>query len=335
MKTVPPSPDRQLCARISSIDSRYSYVEDGKILLIALEDVGVFVKWIFDHPERSTGINLEMATDQVSFDVTRAYEKVTGRKGVHRRISFEEYLPRAEPYPNAPANWANIDPNSPSTMTWRENFTAWWKFWGGGLGATRDMALMDEIHPGRIKSVEEWMRKVDYKGVKRGTVLKGVEDLLQRVKAKSPKISVPRRLFCTHTFAGALLEVFRRKVVLSLAQNETLPESTTPSPGPPSSGPRKTSTGLAIVECVAQPLRRVMVRCRYPVSRVRSRSYTTSRTVHDHGAIEAISKGVFGAPLIFSKTSSGQRAADKWSKWNENNSSNAYPGWLLRPLSFG
>ncbi|EXJ66607.1 uncharacterized protein A1O5_10278 [Cladophialophora psammophila CBS 110553] len=157
--------------------------EDGKIPLMALHDVGVFVKWIFDHPERSTGINLEMATDQVSFsDITSAFARVTGRKGIHRRVSFEEYLPKKEPYPNAPANWANTD-GSPATMTWRQNFTAWWKFWGGGLGATRDMKLLDKIYPGRIKTVEEWMRKVNYQGGKRGAVLKNIGDLIARRQA--------------------------------------------------------------------------------------------------------------------------------------------------------
>ena len=165
-----------------------SFAEDGKIPLIALDDVGVYVKWIFDHPERSTGINLEVATEEVSFlDIAAAFEKVTGGKGIHRRLSFEEYLPKREPYPNAPANWANND-GTPSTMTWRENFTAWWKFWGQGLGAGRDMALLDEIHPGRIKTVEEWMRKVDYQGGKRGTVLKDVGDVFARAAAAKGKI---------------------------------------------------------------------------------------------------------------------------------------------------
>jgi hypothetical protein len=72
-------------------------------------------------------------------------------------------------------------------MTWQQNFTAWWKFWGEGLGATRDMALMDEIYPGRIKTVEEWMRKVDYQGARRGTVLKGVGDLIARYEAEQKK----------------------------------------------------------------------------------------------------------------------------------------------------
>lgn len=73
-------------------------------------------------------------------------------------------------------------------MTYRENFTAWWKFWGGGLGANRNMALMDEIYPGRIKTVEEWMRKVNYRGGKRGSVLKDVSDLIARKMAAETKV---------------------------------------------------------------------------------------------------------------------------------------------------
>lgn len=161
--------------------------EDGKIPLMALDDVGVFVKWIFDHPEQSAGMNLEMATDQVSFsDITSTFTRVTGRKAVHRVISFEEYLPKREPYPNAPANWAG-NPRDEATMTWRENFTAWWKFWGSGKGATRDMELLDQIYPGRIKSLEEWMRKVDYQGGKQGSVLKDIEDLLNE-RSKSQEL---------------------------------------------------------------------------------------------------------------------------------------------------
>ena len=153
---------------------------------MALSDVGVFVKWIFDNPSKSTGLNLEMATEQVSFsDITAAYTRVTGKNAIHRKLPFDKYLPKHEPYPNAPANWATgLDKDTAgATMSWRENFTAWWKFWGGGKGATRDMELLDEIYPGRIKTLEEWMRKNDYRGAKGGTVLKNIEDMMAK-KAK-------------------------------------------------------------------------------------------------------------------------------------------------------
>lgn len=111
-------------------------------------------------------------------DIAETFTRVTGKKAIHKRLPLEEYLELAEPYPNAPANWA-AGPNAvrdKSVMTWRENFTAWWRYWSEGKGATRDMALLDKIYPGRIKSLEEWMRKVNYDG-KQKAVLKGIEDL--------------------------------------------------------------------------------------------------------------------------------------------------------------
>jgi hypothetical protein len=152
---------------------------DGKIPLIALDDVGYFSLWLFDHPEKAAGMDLKVATDQVSMaDIAAAFTRVTGKEAHHVRLPLEEYLPKAEPYPNAWANWAagpNIQRDE-SAMTWRENFSAWWLFWGEGKGADRNMALLDRIHPKRIKSVEEWMRLKQYDG-KPKAVLKGVEDL--------------------------------------------------------------------------------------------------------------------------------------------------------------
>lgn len=151
----------------------------GKIPLMAVEDLGAYVLWILDNPKRSAGMDLEVTTDEVSFpEIASTFTRVTGRKAVHHRLALEEYLSKAEPFPNAPANWA-AGPDAPrdeSLMSWKDNFTAWWRFWGEGIGATRDIALLDEIHPTRIRSLEEWMRKTNYQG-ERKSVLKGVEDL--------------------------------------------------------------------------------------------------------------------------------------------------------------
>ena len=156
------------------------FVGDGKIPLIALEDIGIYSLWILDNPSQSAGLDLEVATDQVSFaEIAATFTKVTGKKGIHKRVPFEVYLPKAEPYPGAYANWAVVKPDQPrdeSFMTWRENFTAWWRYWGEGKGATRDMALLDRIHSTRIPNLEAWMRAKKYDGQRR-SVLKNVQDL--------------------------------------------------------------------------------------------------------------------------------------------------------------
>lgn len=134
---------------------------------------------MFDNPAESAGLDLEVATDQVTMeDIAKTFTKVTGLKAEHKYLPFDEYAKLAEPYPNAWANWA-AGPNAPrdeSSMTWRQNFSAWWRYWSEGKGATRDMALLDKIHPDRIKNLEAWMRKVNYDGIGR-PILKGLEDL--------------------------------------------------------------------------------------------------------------------------------------------------------------
>ncbi|KIL88492.1 hypothetical protein FAVG1_08573 [Fusarium avenaceum] len=157
---------------------------DGKIPLIALDDVGVYSLWIFDNPSQSAGLDLEVATDQVSFaDIAATFTKMTGKKGIHRRVPLEDYLVKAAPYPGASANWA-ADPNEPrdeSFMTWSDNFRAWWRYWSEGKGATRDMAFLDSIHSTRIPDLETWMRIKNYDGLPR-PVLKDIQD--QKAKLK-------------------------------------------------------------------------------------------------------------------------------------------------------
>jgi hypothetical protein len=154
-------------------------IESGKIPLISLEDVGNYSLWLFENLSESAGLDLKVTTDEVSFaDIAATFTEVTGKKGVHKYVPPEEYFPAAEPYSNAPASWA-AGPNAvrdESSMTWRENFTAWWKYWGEGKCTPRDMQLLDRILPGRIKSLEDWMRKVEYDGQPKN-VLKGIEDL--------------------------------------------------------------------------------------------------------------------------------------------------------------
>ncbi|APA16062.1 hypothetical protein sscle_16g108320 [Sclerotinia sclerotiorum 1980 UF-70] len=160
--------------------------KDGKIPFIALQDVGVYNLWIFDNPSESAGFDLSVVTDTVSFaEVAKIFTKVTGKKGVHEYLTHEDYRKFAEPYPNAYVNWS-LGPDvhrDESVMLWADNFAAWWRYWGEGVTPKRDLAILDRIHPNRIKSLEEWMKLVKYDG-KRRNVLKMVEDW--EVKSGAP-----------------------------------------------------------------------------------------------------------------------------------------------------
>ncbi|KAH7032173.1 hypothetical protein B0J12DRAFT_713743 [Macrophomina phaseolina] len=157
--------------------------KDGKIPLIALDDVGAYSLWLFDHFPESAGLNLEVATDEVTFaEIAKTFSEFTGKRGVHVYKPLEDYLAGAEPYPGAYSNFM-VDPSMPrdeSFQTWRENFSAWWRYWGEGHGVKRDFDLLTKIHPNRIKSLREWMEKVHYDGKPR-QVLKGPDDLKRKM----------------------------------------------------------------------------------------------------------------------------------------------------------
>ncbi|KAJ3835791.1 putative NmrA-like family domain-containing protein 1 [Lentinula raphanica] len=150
----------------------------GKFALISLEDVGYYSLWLFDNISESAGLDLTVVTDYVSFeDIARTFTKVTGKKGEHQTVTLEEYLPMAEPYPDAPVNWYAVGPNDArdmSLLSWRQNISAFWRHWNDEVNKVADMALLDRIHPNRIKSLEEWMKKLGYDGRMR-TVMKGLE----------------------------------------------------------------------------------------------------------------------------------------------------------------
>ena len=79
-------------------------------------------------------------------------------------------------------------------MTFEENFTGFFNMWryseGNGGLIRRDCKLLDEIHPGRVKSAEEWFRREDEKAMR-----KGKAGLWERVQNMQPvlKIAEDRR----------------------------------------------------------------------------------------------------------------------------------------------
>ncbi|KAI1092942.1 NAD(P)-binding protein [Rostrohypoxylon terebratum] len=148
-------------------------MQDGAIPFVALDDCGHYVKWLFDHPQRANGLNLEVAVSHVSrSDLARAFEKVTGHPARVEDVGFDDYFGKVwQQDPEHPAGY-NADLDDPATMTVRENFSAFWTAWrhsGGNAGVvTRDYKVLDEIHPNRIRSAEEFFRREEEKGIKKG-----------------------------------------------------------------------------------------------------------------------------------------------------------------------
>lgn len=147
---------------------------DGAVVHVALEDCEHYVRWLFDHPERSNGLDLEVAIDHIPYaDLAAAFAKVTGHPAQYIDTSLEDYWTKGPMSRTAHmASGYNSDLNDPAALTMRTNFTGFWNMWKHSAHNTgvirRDYKLMNEIHPNRIKTAEEWFRREEEKGKKAG-----------------------------------------------------------------------------------------------------------------------------------------------------------------------
>ncbi|KAI0742364.1 NAD(P)-binding protein [Daedaleopsis nitida] len=149
-------------------------IGDGHIPMIALEDLGFFARYSFDHRAEVSGKDLEIASDWVNWDyLVATFRKVTGHKAVYVRQSYDEWcanrLHTDRPVANERGSVGD------GSTTWKENFRGWWAQWRDDL-ITRDFEWLREVNPHGY-TLESWMRAKSYVGSTGETpLLKNVED---------------------------------------------------------------------------------------------------------------------------------------------------------------
>jgi hypothetical protein len=144
----------------------------GAMPFICLEDLGSYAQWILEHPSQSNGMELEIATVHASgADIEAAFSTTTGKAARYEAVDlatfmheFWSLLPNGQDTKIA-SSYAGDDD---TLMSYGQNFTAWWNIYQASAEnkgiITRDYELLDRILPGRVKSVEEWMKKTRYTG---------------------------------------------------------------------------------------------------------------------------------------------------------------------------
>src|SRR5581483_7395683 len=92
---------------------------DGAVPHVSLEDCGYYGRWLFDHPERANGMDLEVAIDDVSYaNLAEAFETVTGHPARYVDTDLDTYWRQGplSAIADRPAGY-NADPEDKSTMT--------------------------------------------------------------------------------------------------------------------------------------------------------------------------------------------------------------------------
>jgi len=140
----------------------------GAVLHVALEDCAHYVRWLFDHSDRANGMDLEVAIEPVRYaDLAAAFTRVTGYPARYIDTDLDAYFAPIPAIAASPAGY-NADPHAKSTMSFRDNFTGFWNQWKHDI-LMRDYVFLDEIHPGRIRSAEQWIRREEERARNAGT----------------------------------------------------------------------------------------------------------------------------------------------------------------------
>jgi len=166
-------------------------LSDGAVVHVSLQDCEYYVRWLFDHQDRANGMDLEVAIDHISYsELAKAFEMVSGHKARYIPISIDEYWATGPMAAGADrSSGYNSDLKDPAAVTIRQNFTGFWTVWANCGGdkpvIKRDYKMLDEIHPNRIRSAEQFFRKEQERGIK-----EGLGDLWQRVNNMKPVLKV-------------------------------------------------------------------------------------------------------------------------------------------------
>ncbi|EPT01228.1 hypothetical protein FOMPIDRAFT_1036372 [Fomitopsis schrenkii] len=131
----------------------------GHINMIALEDFGFFVRYALDHREATSGQDLQISTDKVGWEYLReTFEKVMGKRAEVIYKSYDDWVKILDDVdvPLANERGSILD----GSITWRENFRAWWANWRDDT-ISRDYEWLREINP-KGYTLESWMRKEEF-----------------------------------------------------------------------------------------------------------------------------------------------------------------------------
>lgn len=154
--------------------------QEGAMPMIYLQDFGRYVLWVLQHPERSAGMTIGVATEHVTFPhLVESFTAVTGKPARYEDLPVEEWVQRVfGGLPNG-INTKIGGSDDDTLMTYGDNFSHWMNVYKANV-IKKDYALLDEILPDRVKSVGEWIQRTGWQGEERALL----KDYAERMGTK-------------------------------------------------------------------------------------------------------------------------------------------------------
>ncbi|KAL7941302.1 hypothetical protein V8C42DRAFT_360927 [Trichoderma barbatum] len=138
---------------------------DGAMAMVGLVDFAWYTRYMFENPKEFEAELLSVGIDHVSGNtIAAAFTAVTGEPARFEPLPLSEV---AKSWPDTKIGLAGSPGyEDPTLKTMAGMFIPWFTIWqesGGNKGLwTKDYARLDKIYPGRMKTIEEWMRSVGY-----------------------------------------------------------------------------------------------------------------------------------------------------------------------------
>jgi hypothetical protein len=147
-------------------------VGNGHVPMIALEDMGFWARYTFDHRAETSAKDLEVASELVGWDyLVETFKKVTWKRAVVIHQTVDEWFDNLL---NVDGPVANEKTSGDGSTTFRQIFSGWWSSWRDDI-VKRNMDWIRKISSD-VYTVEKWMREHNYKGEKDFHFLKNTQE---------------------------------------------------------------------------------------------------------------------------------------------------------------
>ncbi|KAL0566060.1 hypothetical protein V5O48_015954 [Marasmius crinis-equi] len=150
---------------------------DGHAPIIALRDIGWWVRYTFDHRAETSGKELKVATEMLTGEgFVETFTSVTGIPAVYKRLGVDEYF-QGNPLEGADVPIAS-EGDGESKVTIKDTFSGMYWTWRDDL-ITRDMEWIRRTYPEGY-TLESWIRETGYDGTMVSGGLKNSRELSKK-----------------------------------------------------------------------------------------------------------------------------------------------------------